>query len=476
MTTPESRATHLIFVRHGQSLFNRDGDSAGENSGLTELGWRQAHLVADWLARHYPADALVSSTLIRARQTAEVISHRSGLPMRLLPGIEEAEQPYWDELPFSLDDPLAAWDAPWQPTPAAAPIYMAFRARLRQALAQILADYAGQTVIIVSHGGSIGTILRSLCGGHYMAVFTENAAITQLAWHEGHWRLVESNIRSHLASLEPAPAAEAQPLPWAEDGRLQTMLDHFGRVAGVAPTGPATSAERDLRGLVTLAAPSPADRLLDVGAGVGTVALAFAPHVADVVAVDVSPAMLERAERARLARKLANVHFRWAEATQLPFEPASFDLVTSHNLLPYITDPAALLAGFRRVLAPGGRLVLDEIAGNADPVKRATQDAIETRRDPAFLRTYSLAEMERLAGAAGFRIGKAETYDVPWTLDDWLDAAAAGESTRVAVRGMVEAGIERDAAGLGVRRSRDGALTFTQRRVRLLAFARPAPE
>ena len=96
MTTPESRATHLIFVRHGQSLYNRDGDSAGANSGLTELGWRQAHLVADWLARHYPADALVSSTLVRSRQTAEVISQRIRLPVRLLPGIEEAEKPYWD--------------------------------------------------------------------------------------------------------------------------------------------------------------------------------------------------------------------------------------------------------------------------------------------------------------------------------------------------------------------------------------------
>jgi broad specificity phosphatase PhoE/ubiquinone/menaquinone biosynthesis C-methylase UbiE len=476
MTTPESRATHMIFVRHGQSLYNRDGDSAGEDSGLTELGWRQAHLVADWLARRYPADALVSSTLIRSRQTAEVISQRTGLPMRLLPGLEETEQPYWDELPFSAADPLAPWDAPWQPTPAVAPIYIAFRARLRQALAQILADYAGQTVIIISHGGSIGTILRSLCGGHHMAIYTENAAITQLAWHEGHWRLIESNTRSHLASLEPAPAAAAQPLPWAEDSRLQPILDHFGRVAGVTPTAPGLPTERDLRALIALAAPSPTDRLLDMGTGTGAVALAFAPHVADVIAVDVSPAMLERAERARLARKLAKVYFRWTEATQLPFEPASFDLVTSHNLLQYIADPAALLAGFRRVLTSGGRLVLDEVAGDANPVRRATQDAIEARRDPAFVRSYSLAEMERLIGAAGFRIGKTEAYDAVWTLDDWLDSAAANETTRTAVRAMLEASIERDAAGLQVRRGRDDALAFAQHRVRLLTIAHSAAE
>ena len=471
MTTPESRATHLIFVRHGQSLYNRDGDSAGANSGLTELGWRQAHLVADWLARHYPADALVSSTLVRSRQTAEVISQRIRLPVRLLPGIEEAEKPYWDELQFALDDPLAPWDASWQPTPAGAPIYTAFRQRLRQALAQILAQYAGQTVIIVSHGGSICTILRSLCGGHYMAVYTENAAITQLAWHEGHWRLVEANTRTHLASLEPAAAVEPAALPWAEAGRLQTTLDHFGRVAGVAPAVPA---ERCLRALVALAAPSPTDRLLDLATGTGAVALAFASHVAAVVAVDVSPAMLERAERARLARQATNVHFRWADATQLPFDPASFDLATGYDLLPYVTDPAAALAGCRRVLAAGGRLLLDEIAGSADQVKRATQDAIAARRDPAFVRTYGLADLERLVAAAGFRVVAAETYDVPWTVDDWLAAAAADEDTAAAVRAMLTAGIERDAAGLELRRSRDGALAFTQRRVRLLALARAA--
>jgi len=139
-----------------------------------------------------------------------------------------------------------------------------------------------------------------------------------------------------------------------------------------------------------------------------------------------------------------------------------------------VTDPAAALAGCRRVLAAGGRLLLDEIAGSADQVKRATQDAIAARRDPAFVRTYGLADLERLVAAAGFRVVAAETYDVPWTVDDWLAAAAADEDTAAAVRAMLTAGIERDAAGLELRRSRDGALAFTQRRVRLLALARAA--
>ncbi len=513
MTTPDSRATHLILVRHGQSLWNRDGDSVGNNSGLTELGWRQAHLVADYLARHYQADALIASPLVRARQTAEMIGQRLGLPMCVLPDLEEAATPYWDELPASTDDPLAPWDVPWLPTPTTAPIYAVFRARVRRAVAQILAEHAGQTVIIVSHGGTIGTIMRSLFGGHYMAVLTDNAAFAHLTWQEGHWRLIEANNRTHLASLEPAPAAEPPSLPWGKDSRLQAIVDHFDRVASatdLAPVGsgrsdsvgsgrsdsvgsgrsdsvgsgrsdsvgsgrsPTEPTEPDLRGLIALAAPTPKDRVLDVATGAGAIALDFAPYVVEVIGVDVSPGMLERAEKRCLARNAANVHLGWAEASHLPFEPGSFDIVICHNLLPYSADPVALLTGLRQALTREGRLVLDEIAGHADPVKRATQDAIEARRAPVFLKTVSLADIERLLAAAGLRIVKAEPYDVRWQVGEWLAAAAADEATTVAVRAMLEASIEGDAAGLDVRRSRDGVLTFTQRRVRLLAVARDA--
>jgi probable phosphoglycerate mutase len=207
LTTTEPVATHLILVRHGQSLYNRDGPNAGENSGLTELGWRQAQLVADWLAQTYRADALVTSSLTRARQTAEVIGHRLGLAVVVQPGLEETVQSYLDELFVPGADPLATWKTPWQPTPQRAPIYTAFRARVRAALAQILETYAGKTVIVVAHGGTIGTIVRSLFGGHQVIVHTENTGITHLTWQEGCWRLIFHNSQAHLASPGTAPRA-----------------------------------------------------------------------------------------------------------------------------------------------------------------------------------------------------------------------------------------------------------------------------
>ena len=463
-TTPETIATHIVFVRHGQSLQNRDGASLGENSGLTELGWHQTHLVADWLARNVNADALLASTLTRALQTAEVIGQRIGLPVEVFPGFEEANQPYWQELPLAPDQPLALWDNRWQPDAENAPLYTAFRETLRDAMARLLEEHADQTVIVVSHGGAIGTVIRSLFGGHQMPIFTENCGVTQVAWQEGRWRLICHNERAHLTESS-TPAV----LPWSEPGQARAVIDHFDRVAAIMPPASGAQAEPGLRALVALAAPRPDDKVLDIGTGVGAVALAFAPHVAHVTAIDISPVMLERAEQSRQTLAAANVAVRWADTTALPYCEAAFDLVTCRDLCPYVRDAAALFTHLRRVLKVGGRLALDELIGNENPVKRATHQAIETQRDPSFVRLHSESELELRLRESGFRVERAEVYDAPLDLAEWLTLAAADKDARAAVRNMVQSSGDGDAAGLRARLGKNGELTFIQRRLRLLA-------
>lgn len=476
MTTPSTTATHLVFVRHGQSLYNRDGEQAGSDSGLTELGWRQSQAVADWLARRYDADALVSSHLTRARQTAEIIGGRLALPLEVLDGIEEAEFFYWAELPVKLPAPLAAWDTGWQPDPETSPLYTSFRARLADSLAHLLDRHAGQTVIIVSHGGAIGTILRSLFGGHRMTVFTDNTGVTQLTWDEGYWRIAFHNSTAHLAELMPPPRTAAgdgernnRTTAWANGRQFEAMLEHYRKVARALSTDASQIVKNQQHELVRLAAVQPDDRVLDAATGTGAVALAFAPHVATVLGVDVSPAMLERAETARGARGISNIHFRLGEISSLPLEERSFEIITCHDLLQYVSNLEALFLRFRPLLASSGRLVIDEIIGSDNPVKRATQNAIELRRDPAIAAIHSASDIERALTSTGFRIVKAERYPVVRELYEWLAQSGADEVTRSAVRSMLEAGLEADSAGLDARRSREGQLIFTHTRLRLLA-------
>src|SRR4051812_5311475 len=83
---------------------------------------------------------------------------------------------------------------------------------------------------------------------------------------------------------------------------------------------------------------------VDVGTGAGTLALALAPLVREVVGVDVVPELLERAR----ARAPANVTFVEGDATSLPFEAGSFDLACTRRTLHHIARPELVVAQLAR--------------------------------------------------------------------------------------------------------------------------------
>lgn len=107
------------------------------------------------------------------------------------------------------------------------------------------------------------------------------------------------------------------------------------------------------------AAPRPGDRAADLGAGTGLLALALAPRVAHVTAVDVSERMVERLREKAAAAGLDNVDAVVADLRSLPLEDESVDLVVSNYAFHHLDDVGKELAlsEVRRVLAPGGRMV-----------------------------------------------------------------------------------------------------------------------
>lgn len=105
-------------------------------------------------------------------------------------------------------------------------------------------------------------------------------------------------------------------------------------------------------------------RLLDIGTGTGGLLEALAPRIASGLGIDASRAMLALA-RARLAREgLAHCTVRQGDMYRLPFPDAAFDTVTLQMVLHYAEDPAAALAEAARVLRPGGRLVVVDLAAH----------------------------------------------------------------------------------------------------------------
>ncbi len=124
---------------------------------------------------------------------------------------------------------------------------------------------------------------------------------------------------------------------------------------------PAGAVEAALAGLVDGAA----GRLLDIGTGTGRVLELLGPRVREGVGVDASKAMLALA-RARLARAgLAHCSVRLADMYRLPVPDGGFDVAVLQMVLHYAEQPGAVLAEAARVLRPGGRLIVVDLAHHA---------------------------------------------------------------------------------------------------------------
>jgi ubiquinone/menaquinone biosynthesis C-methylase UbiE len=113
--------------------------------------------------------------------------------------------------------------------------------------------------------------------------------------------------------------------------------------------------------LVEFAQIEPHERVLDVGCGAGAALSPAAERAGSAVGVEISPAM---AERARAAAPGAEVHV--GDATSLDFDDGSFDVVLSSFTVFFMPDPTVALTEWRRVLGPGGRIVLSTWAAG-DP-------------------------------------------------------------------------------------------------------------
>lgn len=111
------------------------------------------------------------------------------------------------------------------------------------------------------------------------------------------------------------------------------------------------------------ALPEHAGRVLDIGTGTGRLLEVLAPRAEEMVGVDASRAMLALA-RDRIARRRLKASVRLGDMYRLPFEAGGFDTVTLQMVLHYADDPAAALAEAARMVAPGGRLAVVDLAAH----------------------------------------------------------------------------------------------------------------
>ncbi|KQU02587.1 acid phosphatase [Rhodococcus sp. Leaf7] len=159
-------ATRTVLLRHGQTALSVDKRYSGRgNPELTELGRAQAASAAGRIAVLGGIDAIVSSPLGRARETAEAVSRSTGVAVTTLDSLTETDFGSWEGLTFrevSEGDPdlHGEWMSDTSVRPPGGESFDEVRERVRGARDSILRDYAGKTVVVVSHVTPIKTLLQ----------------------------------------------------------------------------------------------------------------------------------------------------------------------------------------------------------------------------------------------------------------------------------------------------------------------------
>jgi phosphatidylethanolamine/phosphatidyl-N-methylethanolamine N-methyltransferase len=151
-----------------------------------------------------------------------------------------------------------------------------------------------------------------------------------------------------------------------------------------------------------------ARRVLEVAAGTGLVTRVIANVAEEVVATDYSGAMVSMLESRVQAESLSNVKCEQADIYALPYESATFDVVVAANVLHLVPDFDDAIAGLRRVLRPGGKLVVPTFCHDQTLGSAAVSRLLSLTGFPSH-RRFSASSLRSALESAGLRIVTEET-------------------------------------------------------------------
>ena len=223
-----------------------------------------------------------------------------------------------------------------------------------------------------------------------------------------------------------------------EGANVDQVRARFGATADRVAEHARQQVELVREQLQSFVQPNGDEQALDVGTGAGTLALALAPLVHEVVGVDVVPELLEHAR----AEAPANVTFVEGDATNLPFESESFDLVCCRRTLHHIARPELVVAQLTRVTRSGGRVFVDDQIAPVDPLAALDLDRFERVRDPSHTRTLPDIDFRHLFEANSLVLQQVRFQSHRRELEHYLDLAGCEGEARDRARLLSPGGPE----------------------------------
>jgi ubiquinone/menaquinone biosynthesis C-methylase UbiE len=240
---------------------------------------------------------------------------------------------------------------------------------------------------------------------------------------------------------------------------LDRTREEFTRQADGFATSLATTDQSQVARLVEATGDWGRGRVLDVACGPGIVSAAMAERAHEVVALDLTPRMLEKARERCVRAGRTNVVYKEGSATALPFADASFDAVITRLSFHHFLEPCVVLKEMLRVLRPGGIVAIADVVSAEEPDKSELQNAIEVLRDPSHVRMLPRSELTAMIVRSGATIERQETWNMAREFEEWAGITAHPERIaplRTVVRALAMAGQD---AGMGLRLS-GGAVRF----------------
>lgn len=227
----------------------------------------------------------------------------------------------------------------------------------------------------------------------------------------------------------------------SDQQQKELIRDRFTRTAEVFGDYAVKERVREAETLIRLVRAGSDDRAADLASGPGTLALRFAKCVRWIVALDLTPAILQRARKSAASEGIRNLFCGLGDARALPFADTSLDVIVTSYSLHHIPGPERVIAEMARVLRPGGRAGVLDMLVPEDLRAAERRNQVEVARDPSHARAMPKSEIERMFHDAGLQVSGSEVDEHTRSFDHWLHVAGwhRGDSTYEKTRQMVEA-------------------------------------
>ena len=204
--------TTILLVRHGESEGNVLGVFTGHSGySLSELGRAQAAKTAEYIRTHYQVDAVYSSDLPRAFQTAEYTAKAFGLPVVTDAGLREVYAGDWEnrryvDLAAEYADTYSMWSTDfWNAYCVGDETVKQVGERVVKTLTSIAEANPGKCIVVAGHATTIRGALCKISELYEPVLRTfgwgGNCAISEITYTDGEFKVVDANKSEHLADM-----------------------------------------------------------------------------------------------------------------------------------------------------------------------------------------------------------------------------------------------------------------------------------